>query len=437
MEIFDAGLLNGTPNHPRLAWFIKVNDWNLNEYIWVDALDGALLSSINQVTDVLDRQVFDGNNSSTTAPVLARAEGGVASTVPEVNSLYDLSKVFYNFFSAHFSRDSFDAAGASLAGAVRVCKTDPRISCPYTNAFWNGSSVNFGAGFVVEDVVAHELTHAVVDYTAGFINANESGALNESYADIFGETVQLTDPAHTTLSADRWKVGEELNIARVVTRGIGLRNMQNPNAYGHPAFTTDTREGTQYLCTPDDPNNPDDDKGGVHTNSGVGNKAYALLTDGGALNGYTVRGIGITKAAAVHYRALSAYLGSADTYLDNYTALVSACADLVGTEGFTVDDCAQVKNATLAVQMTTKPCTAEVAPAAPLRAPSPTPPAAKLCPAGSSPEFVFSEDFENTTSGNWVNTVASGTSAWIGATLPASLYASGHAQTGFYSLHAN
>ncbi len=423
LEIFDAGLLNDTPNHPRLTWFIKVNDWRLNEYIWIDARNGDLLGSINQVTGALNRQIFDGRNSTTATPVLTRAEGGAASTVAEVNALYDFAGAFHSYFFTSFNRDSFNNLGARITGIARAC--DPAEPCPMVNAFWDGTTANFGAGFTAEDVVAHELSHAVVQYTADLIYQNESGAMNESYADIFGETIQLTDLKHTTLPADRWKMGEDLNIANVVARGVGLRNMMNPTVFGDPASTKDSR----YVCTTAD-------NGGVHSNSGIGNKAYALMSDGGTLNGYTVRGIGLAKSAAVQYRALSAYLGNASTYLDNYNALVSACSDLAGgTLGISVDDCAQVKTATLAVHMTTKPCTAAVAPAPPPSAPAPTPAGGGMCPAGLNPLFAFSDNFENTATGNWVNTIATGRSAWMSATTPASLYVSGHAQAGTYSLH--
>lgn len=424
LEIFDAGLLNDTPNHPRLAWFIKVNDWRLNEYIWIDALNGDLLSSINQVASALNRQILDGRNS-TAAPVLARAEGGAVSGIAEVNSLYDAFAAYYAFYLNNFRRDSFDGAGARITGIARACDSDPAVACPMINAFWDGTRASFGAGFATEDVVAHELSHAVVQYTADLIYQNESGAMNESYADIFGETIQLTDPKHTTLPAQRWLIGEDLNIPGVIPAGSGLRSMTNPAAFRDPASTKDVN----YNC------NATVDNGGVHTNSGVGNKAYALMADGGVFNGFSVRGIGLTKAAAVQYRALSTYLGTASTYLDNYNALVSSCSDLVGTAGFTVDDCAQVKTATLAVQMTTKPCTTAVAPAAPPSAPAPAPAAGGMCPAGLNPLYAFSDNFENTATGNWVNTTAIGRTAWTGVTSPASLYATGHAQAGTYSLH--
>lgn len=425
LEIFDAGLLNDEPSHPRLAWFIKANAWRLNEYIWIDALNGDLLGSINQVTGALNRRILDGRNIATAAPVLARDEGGAASAVADVNSLYDLLATFHNYYLSNFNRDSYNGLGARITGIARAC--DSTGPCPMANAFWDGTSASFGAGFAVEDVVAHELSHAVVQFTADLIYLNESGAMNESYADIFGESIQLTDPSRTTLPARRWIIGDELSIGGVINAGIGIRNMMNPTAFRDPASMKDVN----YNC------NRNIDNGGVHINSGVGNKAYALMTDGGTFNGYVVRGIGLTKAAAVQYRALSTYLGSASTYLDNYNALVSSCSDWVGTAGVTVDDCAQVKNAALAVQMTTRPCTAAVAPAAPPSAPKPAPTTGGLCPIGGTPVFTFTDDFENSASANWISTIATGQSAWASATTPSTLYATGHAQTGIYSLHGS
>jgi Zn-dependent metalloprotease len=422
LEIFDAGLLNDAPNRPRLAWFIKANAWRLNEYIWIDAQNGGLLASINQVTGALNRRVLDGRNLTTT-PVLARDEGGAASTVAEVNSLYNFSGAFYNYFLANFNRDSFNGAGARITGIARAC--DASVPCPMVNAFWDGVSASFGAGFAVEDVVAHELSHAVVQFTADLIYLNESGALNESYADIFGETIQLTDPGHTTQAAHRWLIGEDLDIPNVIRPGIGFRSMMDPTLRGDPATT----KSATYFCGTTD-------NGGVHTNSGVPNKAYALMADGGTFNGYAVRGIGLGKAAAVQYRALANYLVAASTLLDNYNGLVAACSDLAAAGRVTVDDCAQVKIAALAVQMTTKPCTStSVPPTPPPGAPAPAPAAGAMCPSGQIPRHAYLDDFENSGTGNWTGSVAGGLSAWLSGAAPATIYATGNAAGGTYSLH--
>ena len=96
----------------------------------------------------------------------------------------------------------------------------------------------------------------------------------------------------------------------------------------------------------------EDDNGGVHTNSGVNNKAAFLMTDGGTFSGQTVTGIGIDKAARVYYEAQTRYLTSGSDYADLASALPQACADNVGgSEGITEADCTQVSRAVAAVAM--------------------------------------------------------------------------------------
>jgi len=230
----------------------------------------------------------------------------------------------------------------------------------------------FGDGFAsADDVTAHELTHAVTQYSANLFYYMQSGALNESFSDIFGETVDLTNGRGTDTAAVRWLLGEDLP-------GIGaIRNMMNPPQFGDPGKVSDT----QFRCT-----SGDVDGGGVHTNSGVPNHAYALMVDGGTYNGITITGIGLTKAAQVQYRALTRYLVSGSNFLDNYNALQQSCADLIGTVGITSADCAEVKKTLDAVEMFKTPC------------PQPQEPA--LCVAGQTPTDLFFDNVEQGGS-NW------------------------------------
>ena len=116
----------------------------------------------------------------------------------------------------------------------------------------------------------------------------------------------------------------------------------NPNQFGDPGGW-----GTAYLVCA----TPGGDGGGVHTNSGVPNHAFALMTDGGSFNGYTITGIGLTKAGKIQYRALTRYLALGSDFLDNYNALKQSCTDLVGTSGITSGDCTEVGKALDAVEM--------------------------------------------------------------------------------------
>ncbi len=419
LEIFDPGLLGNAPHVPRLSWFIEARTSRASEYVWVDALDGRVLLSFNQNPTALNRQIWDGRNSTTLSTVIARSEGENPSRITAVNALYDIFGAYYGYLATRFDRDSLDGKGLMMVGVARAC--DPALPCPMTNAFWDGQRINIGNGFEVEDVVAHELTHGLIQYSANFLYLNQSGALSESYSDILGETIQQSDANHTTNPSQRWLIGEDLDIPGFISAGTALRSMADPTLYSEPATTLDAN----YAC------NPDIDNGGVHTNSGVGNKAFVLMVDGGEFNGYTIRGIGLSKAIAVQYRALAQYLGSASSYLDNYNANVMACSDLLDARRLTLDDCAQVKKAMLSVYMTTPPCANASAPAPPPPAPMPATAASAFCPTGKLPRYVFFDNFEDTAADQWAS---SGNNAWNDAAT-GSLYSSGRARTGLYSLH--
>lgn len=189
------------------------------------------------------------------------------------------------------------------------------------------------------DIVAHELTHGVTASSAGLVYQKESGALNESFSDIFGAAieryVETYAPGSYTLD---WLMGED--------RGA-IRSLSNPNAYGDP----DTYNGTNYIattsCTPSSSN----DYCGVHTNSGVQNFWFYLLVSGGSGtndNGdaYSVSALGWTKAAAIAYRNLTVYLTSSSTFMDARNGAIQAAADLYGNGS---NEMTQVANAWHAV----------------------------------------------------------------------------------------
>lgn len=377
LELLDKGLLGRRSFSTELTWFIEARRIDLREYLWIDALYGKPALQFSQLTDARDRLVYDaddpGDGVYNDLPgTLVRVEGGPpvgGGAGPDANDAYDFSGDTYDYFLTHHGRDSYDGAGASLVSTVRFCPSPG--SCPFANAFWNGAQMVYGAGFpAADDVDAHELTHAVIEHTANLYYYMQSGALNESYADIFGETVDLLNGAGTDTAGVRWKVGEDVP-------GFGAaRDMANPTLLGDPGKTSDA----QFVCADDHAV----DNGGVHSNSGVPNHAYALMVDGGSYNGQSVTGIGLTKAGKVQYRALSQYLLSASDFLDNYNALQQACQDLIGTAGITAANCVEVGQALDAVEMDhTWPCT-------PVQASVPP-----FCPAGQSPDLWYHDDLEN------------------------------------------
>jgi Zn-dependent metalloprotease len=148
----------------------------------------------------------------------------------------------------------------------------------YDNAFWNGERMVFGDGdgevfgrFTISvDVIGHELTHGVTQYTAGLVYKDQSGALNESISDVFGSLVLQYARKQTAAKAS-WLIGEGLFTKRI--HGVALRSMKAPGtAYDDPALGKDPQPGTMsgYVDTTDD-------DGGVHTNSGIPNHAFYLI----------------------------------------------------------------------------------------------------------------------------------------------------------------
>ena len=376
-------------------------------------------------------------------------------------------------FQNTFGRDSYDGAGATM----KTVNNDPRINCP--NANWNGVTTNYCDGVSSDDVVSHEWGHAYTEFTHGLIYQWQSGALNEAYSDVFGETLDLingrededegditaprpdglcskftrgaigatinspagiagpcddaaaasfgpvfdktgvttdvivgtdaanpagpstTDgcspldnagtvagkfvfvdrgtcpftvkianaedagatgiivgnnapgsalisiagvsdiyglmvtqadgtriksvpgPVNMTIQdveveekADsyRWLMGEKSDAF-----GGAIRDMWNPTCYGDPGKVSDA----EYICGTED-------SGGVHSNSGVINHGYSFLVDGGTFNGVTIEGLGITKALAIYYRAMTGYQTPISNFVDHADALLVSCGDLVG-----------------------------------------------------------------------------------------------------------
>jgi Zn-dependent metalloprotease len=384
LEILSKGLLDVRDQRPpMLAWFIEAKGPGVRELIWIDAKRGATLLHFSQLTHARNRLVYTALNTDELPGTLVRAEGAAATGNVDVDNAYDFTGDTYDYFLNEHGRDSYDGLGGALIATVDYCEADS--PCPMPNAFWDGEQMAFGDGYTVDDITAHELTHAVTETSANLYYYMQSGALNESYSDIFGETVDLLNGAGSDDSADRWVVAEDLANG-------AIRHMMNPGLFGDPARMSDPN----FFCD----NNPQDDGGGVHHNSGVPNHAYALMVDGGTYNSFTIAGIGLTKAAKIQYRALTTYLDQASNFIDNYNALLSSCADLTGLYGISTADCAQVQKALDAVEMDEEwgcSVTTNVAP--------------PLCSAsGALDVAVF--DLENVGSTAWVSTTVTGADAW-------------------------
>ena len=417
LQIFDIGLLQGNSGKPVLTWYVEATGDLVRERIWINAHMGDVALNFSQLTDARNRRTFDAKNTTTIPTIPARIEAQAATGNADVDTAHDFAGDFYNYFFTEHGRDSFDGLGKTIDSVVRFCDN---TGCPMHNAFWNGIRIALGTGYAIDDVVGHELTHAVVDYTSNLQYLNESGALNESYADIFGETIDLGNGKGNDAANVRWLIGEDLPGT---TLGTGIRDMMNPAKFGDPPRVKDPL----YYCLTGD-------NGGVHINSGVPNHAYALMSDGGIFNGYTVAGIGIIKAAKIQYRTMSRYLTNTSKFIDNYNFLIQSCSDLIGTSGITHDDCAQVKLALLAVEMSTPPCSSVNPPAQAPAAPAPVPTTLSQCPAGQSAQNIFADNFENANSGQWVATTISGANHWLGGTGTPAIYFAGKGVNGSFAL---
>jgi Zn-dependent metalloprotease/subtilisin-like proprotein convertase family protein len=242
---------------------------------------------------------------------------------------FGAEKTYDYFFNIH-NRNSYDNLGSVLQSYVH-------FSSSYNNAFWNGSVMTYGDGNGIAfspltelDIAAHELSHGVTEFSSNLIYSYESGALNESFSDIFGVSVDFYNNASTA----NWKIGE--NCYTPATPVDALRHMNNPNLSGDP----DTYLGTNWYTGTGD-------YGGVHYNSGVQNFWYYLLCTGGSGTNdlgfaYNVSGIGVNDAGLVAYRNNCYYLTSGSQYADAAFYAIKSANDLFGNCSFKSQ---QVKNA--------------------------------------------------------------------------------------------
>jgi Zn-dependent metalloprotease len=557
--IFRAGLAKGVPGPNHLAWQVEVSDGqSVREFVYVDAQTGKFIDQITGIYDAKFRRAYDAQGLTAPGPNYPGTpfwvEGETLPTAStEANNMIEASGEIYDMFSAAFGRDSFDGAGATMDSIFNRGN-----GCP--NASWNGIFISFCPGTTTDDITAHEWGHAYTQYTHNLIYQWQPGALNESYSDIWGETIDringrgldapggvrtagscsaftplppvltinspaaiagnytagsaqfgppltpagltgdvvlvddgvgdpgppapaggsavtlsvmdgcttpfvnaaavagkiamvyrgtcgfavkvknaqlngavgvivanhvvggngapgmagvdptITVPSLSVGNANAETIRAALGSAVNATLRVGLgqpiddsyswlmgeesssfggaiRDMWNPTCYNNAGKVSDA----QYTCSVGD-------GGGVHSNSGVPNHAFALLVDGGAYNGRNIGAIGLTKAAHIYYRAQTTYQGPASDFAEHADALEQSCADLVGDnladlvsglpsgQTLTASDCAQVASAVAAVELRTPPVQCNFQP---LLAQDPPP----LCAPKERFEEIFRDDF--------------------------------------------
>jgi len=564
LTVYRVGSTKGDQGPATLAYVVDVTDGAaLREKVFVDGSSGKILNRYSMVDNALERELYE--ESPDTTPVWVEGDDLDADcTLPDAGDCADDLNLdqrnlvlstgeSYWFFKNAFGRDSYDGGGATM----RTVNNDPRINCP--NANWNGQTTNYCDGVTSDDVVSHEWGHAYTEYSHGLIYQWQSGALNESYSDIWGETVDLInnredeeegdisakradslcaengpravqvvinnpasvrkvclagpaswggipdttgitsdivlaldadedgagtanttfdgcspltnaaamagkvgmvrrgacdftlkaqhlidagatavviantlgrgafspgggiDPPFTqpvvgiadadgtriqdalgggavnvtvrlsgtaeTADSFRWLIGEKSTAF-----GGAIRDMWAPTCAGDPGKVSDI----EYACSTDD-------QGGVHSNSGVPNHGYALLVDGGTFNGVTVTGLGLTKAAHIYYRAMTAYQTPVSGFADHADSLAAACTDLTGAaikdlstqpntsitffKKITAADCAQVDKMAQAIELRSEPVQCDFQPLL-----DPNTPVS--CGAGTTSVTSFEDDFE-------------------------------------------
>ena len=228
----------------------------------------------------------------------------------------------YDYFLLRHSRNSIDNAGFALNNYVHAI-----VQGDGNNAYWDGQRMVYGDGDGIKyspltslDIVAHEIGHGFCEKTANLLDEKEPGAINESLSDIWGAIVEF----FAVPEKQTYLMGEEICISEVA-----IRSMSNPKLFGD----ADTYGGINWFDV--NGTNSDDDWG-VHTNSGVMNRWFYLLAEGGSGtndNGdnYNITGIGKLKAANIVYRAESNYFTSTTGFLQARAGTIAAAQDLYGS----------------------------------------------------------------------------------------------------------
>ena len=216
------------------------------------------------------RTIYDAAGAQQLPGKVARREGSKSLGDVAVDEAYAGLGATFDFYLANFRRNSIDDAGFPLKATVHY-------GVGYDNAFWNGKQMVFGDGdgklfnrFTSSlDVIGHELAHGVTAHEAGLVYLEQPGALNESLSDVFGSLIKQYSLNQDAAQAD-WLIGASLFTPNV--KGVALRSMKAPGtAYDDPVLGRDPQPAhmKDFAVTTRD-------KGGVHINSGIPNRAFHL-----------------------------------------------------------------------------------------------------------------------------------------------------------------
>ena len=296
-----------------LTWRVQI--WSMSgaepamPVMFVDAHRGGLVWEYSNLQTAKDRDTFDANNGIIIPGTLVRQEGDAAILDDAVDDAHDFAGITYDYYDVHVGRDSYDDAGITINSVAHY-------NANYDSAFWNGTYVVYGDGDTLFsylsgalDVVAHELTHAVTENTAGLIYANESGGLNEATSDIMAAVVEAYDDGWT-VSNDTWLVAEDVAQPAL---GSALRYMDDPTLDGNSIDDYD--DYTSGMS--------------VHNSSGIANRAFVEWEANTSVT--------MEEAGDIWYRALVYYMTPNTTFEQARLATEQAARDLFGASAVEVD----------------------------------------------------------------------------------------------------
>ncbi|MEZ4518626.1 MAG: M4 family metallopeptidase [Chloroflexota bacterium] len=285
--------------------------------------EGVPPSALEATGPGLERVVYSADNGGALPGRQVRVEGGPPTGDPAADEAYDGAGSTYELFKDIYSYDSIDGHGVRLDSTVHY-------RTGYDNAFWNGRQMVYGDGdedlpeadrlfnrfTVCVDIIGHELTHGVTQFTANLVYQNQPGALNESMSDVFGSLVKQYQTRQTVNEAD-WIIGEGLFTSNV--NGVGIRSMKEPGtAYNDPVLGHDPQPGhmSDYVQT-------NADSGGVHINSGIPNRAFYVIAQ-------NIGGYAWEKAGRIWFAALQTRFGENTQFTDAAVLTYQVAGELYG-----------------------------------------------------------------------------------------------------------
>ncbi|MFJ3672472.1 M4 family metallopeptidase [Streptomyces sp. NPDC090106] len=276
-----------------LAWQVDLSSRSgTAERIFVDALGSkGIVGTEPRSETALNRTIIDAQHTSNNGKTV-RVEGGPETGDRDADRAYSQTGVVYTHFRDRYGRDSIDGAGMPLVAEVHVGQK-------WVNAQWdlNAHKMEYGDGMLSQDVTGHEMMHGITEATAALPYSFQTGALNESISDFFGEMAERSRNAREP----DWLVGSELDVSGP------FRDMIHPEDHGQP------NSMSQYVLKCGD-------YGGVHTNSGIINKALWNMANK----------IGTDYAEDVLWRAVTVYMTTGTRFAQAAQVMVEASADLYG-----------------------------------------------------------------------------------------------------------